>query len=52
MTDEIIRELWKVKDDMARECNYDIETLVKSLHGKKQADNPKKEKEIWLNPVK
>jgi hypothetical protein len=28
MNDEIMRELRKVKDDIARECGYDIERLV------------------------
>ena len=28
MYDEVIRELWQVKDSIARENGYDIETLV------------------------
>ncbi len=31
MADEIIRELWAVKDQIAREHNYDIGELVKTL---------------------
>jgi len=31
MTDEIIEELWKIKDDMAREHDYDLDTLVADL---------------------
>ena len=31
MPDEIIRELWQIKDSMALECEYDINTLVARL---------------------
>ena len=31
MYDEVIRELWQVKDSIARENGYDIETLVAHL---------------------
>lgn len=31
MSDEIIRELWRVKDDIAKEFNYDIDTLGAEL---------------------
>lgn len=31
MTDEIIRELWKIKDNIASEHNYDLNALVTHL---------------------
>ena len=31
MPDEIIEELWQIKDSMAREYEYDIEMLVAHL---------------------
>jgi hypothetical protein len=29
--DDVISELWQIKDEIAAECNYDIHALVKSL---------------------
>ncbi len=29
--DEVIAELWRIKDEIAEECNCDIHALVKSL---------------------
>lgn len=31
MPDEIIQELWQIKDSMAQECDYDIDRLVANL---------------------
>ena len=31
MSDEIIRELWRVKDELAKEFNYDIGALVAEI---------------------
>jgi len=31
MGHDVITELWRIKDEMAAECNYDIHALVKSL---------------------
>ena len=31
MSDEIIRELWQIKDDIARENDYDIRALATHL---------------------
>lgn len=31
MSDEVIEELWQVKDDMARECGYDVNRLIGDL---------------------
>ena len=39
MTDEIIQELWHIKDSIARDHEYDIDALVAYLRGKKQAGN-------------
>jgi len=33
MKDEIIEELWKAKDDLARECGYDLNKLAELLRG-------------------
>jgi hypothetical protein len=27
MNDEIIKELWRIKDELAREANYDVHVL-------------------------
>ncbi len=37
MTDEIIGELWKIKDDIAEEHGYDLDALVASLRENKTA---------------
>ncbi len=37
MTDEIIGELWKIKDDIAEEHGYDLDALVASLRKNKTA---------------
>jgi hypothetical protein len=29
--DEVITELWRIKDEIAAECNYDIHALAKAL---------------------
>ena len=31
MKDEIIEELWKIKDELAREANYDVHVLCQKL---------------------
>jgi hypothetical protein len=31
MKDEIIQELWQIKDDLAREANYDVHVLCQRL---------------------
>jgi len=31
MCDEIIQELWQIKDELAREANYDIHVLCRKL---------------------
>lgn len=38
MSDEIIKELWQIKDSIAREHGYDIETLVAHLRTKKRPE--------------
>ncbi len=37
MTDEIIEELWRIKDNIARDHGYDLDALVASLQGKERA---------------
>nr|VFK56455.1 MAG: hypothetical protein BECKTUN1418F_GA0071002_10885 [Candidatus Kentron sp. TUN]VFK59039.1 MAG: hypothetical protein BECKTUN1418D_GA0071000_109413 [Candidatus Kentron sp. TUN]VFK62763.1 MAG: hypothetical protein BECKTUN1418E_GA0071001_10866 [Candidatus Kentron sp. TUN] len=34
MTDEILRELWRIKDRIAEENNYSLDTLVSTLRSK------------------
>nr|VFK32960.1 MAG: hypothetical protein BECKMB1821G_GA0114241_11328 [Candidatus Kentron sp. MB]VFK35762.1 MAG: hypothetical protein BECKMB1821I_GA0114274_11438 [Candidatus Kentron sp. MB]VFK77356.1 MAG: hypothetical protein BECKMB1821H_GA0114242_112710 [Candidatus Kentron sp. MB] len=31
MKDEVLQELWEIKDELARESGYDIEALFKTL---------------------
>ena len=38
MSDEIIKELWQVKDNIAREHGYDLEALVAHLQTKKRPE--------------
>ena len=39
MKNEILEELWKVKDQLAKENDYDIEKLVKGLRIKEKAED-------------
>ena len=36
MSDQIIEELWQIKDSIAREHDYDIESLVAHLQTKQR----------------
>lgn len=36
MRDEVIEELWRIKDDLARRANYDVQTLCRELQKKQQ----------------
>ncbi len=36
MTDEIIKELWRIKDNIARDHGYDLDALVAYLQGKEK----------------
>lgn len=38
MSDEIIKELWQIKDNIAREHGYDLEALVAHLQTKKRPE--------------
>ena len=38
MSDEIIKELWQIKDSIAQEHGYDIEALVAYLQTKKRME--------------
>lgn len=41
MTDEIIREVWRAKDELAKQFNYDIEALAAELQ-KRQEESGRK----------
>ena len=38
MVDEIIRELWEIKDGIAREHGYDVDALVAHLRAKQRPE--------------
>lgn len=38
MADEIIKELWEIKDSIAQQHGYDIEALVEHLHARKRPE--------------
>ena len=40
MSDEIIRELWDIKDEMAREHGYDLEALAAHVQNKTRWELP------------
>ncbi|HMO49696.1 MAG TPA: hypothetical protein PKA21_01050 [Kiritimatiellia bacterium] len=37
MKDEILKEVWKIKDDLAGQHNYDVRRLAESLKAKEGA---------------
>jgi len=41
MTDEIIREVWRAKDELAKRFNYDIDALAAELQ-KRQKESGRK----------
>jgi len=41
MPDEIIRELWAIKDSIALEYSYDLDSLVSYVRTKKTSENRK-----------
>ena len=49
MSDEIIEELWQIKDHIAREHGYDIEALVAHLQTKKR---PKSQQVVDLRALR
>ena len=38
MKNPILEELWKVKDEIARECEYDLNKLAERLRKKQQEE--------------
>jgi hypothetical protein len=40
MADEIIKELWKIKDDMAKEYGGDVKAFVSKLRARNQEVYP------------
>lgn len=49
MSDEIIKDLWEIKDSFAREHGYDIERLVAYLRTRQR---PKGHPVVDLRPVR
>jgi len=47
LKDEIIEELWKAKDDIARECGYDLNKLAELL--RKRQDQGKRKVVDYTN---
>ena len=41
MADEIITELWKIKDAIAREHGYDVDALIKHLKAQRRFQDRK-----------
>jgi len=41
MTDEIIRDVWRAKDELAKQFNYDMEALAAELR-KRQKESGRK----------
>ncbi len=41
MNDEIITELWRIKDELAREANYDVHVLCRELREKQRSSEAK-----------
>lgn len=39
MPDEIIKELWQIKDSIARQYGYDLKSLVAYLRSRKRPNN-------------
>jgi len=39
MKDEIIEELWRIKDELAREANYDIHVLCRQLRERQRSSH-------------
>lgn len=37
MSDEIIKDVWRAKDALAKECNFDIETLAAEIRRREEA---------------
>lgn len=36
MADEVMQELWKTKDNIARECDYSFEKLLMRIHNQEK----------------
>ncbi len=49
MPDEIITELWQIKDAIAREHGYDVRALVARLEGRKRGEG---ERVVDLHRIK
>lgn len=51
MKNEILEELWKVKDQVANEYSYNIEKLAKGLRTKEKEAEATKEAKFWMAPI-
>lgn len=49
MSDEIIRELWEIKDTIAREHGYDVDRLIAYLRARKR---PAGQQVVDLRPAR
>ena len=53
MPDEIIKELWRIKDDLAREHGYDVRSLAAYLQEKERGeDSESARKRLCIGPEK
>ena len=53
MPDEIIKELWRVKDDLAREHGYDVRALAAYLQEKERREGSESaHKPLCIGPEK
>lgn len=52
MTDEIIRELWYVKDKIAQDHGYDLDKLVAYLQSAERTDHYKIVDPHWIKESK
>jgi hypothetical protein len=48
MADEIIKELWKIKDAIAEECGCDVKLLVAHLRAKKHEEDKRVVDLRWM----
>jgi hypothetical protein len=51
MTDEIIREVWRAKDELAKQFNYDMEALAAELR-KRQKESGRKVVNLENAPIR
>lgn len=52
MPDEIIGELWQIKDDMARENDHDVRALAIHLRGREDSSHLRTNGEMELSETR